>query len=611
MKLLSHRVGGVWLVGCGVVAALGVVGCSAGPAQRFHKHIAFLASDDLKGRGVGTPEIERAADYIAAQFALVGLQPAGENGTYFQSFPIALHRKLTDQSRLTISTESSPLELNHDFVPLSFSAPGSFDGDVVFCGYGIQAAEKDRDDYVHADVHGKVALMFRGEPPAWTAADGTTTKYATFWEKAYGARDRGAVAILVVNQAPGEGEADRLMEFEGENPDDYGIPAIQVSRAMVERMLASGGAATLAQLQNKLDAGSYASAVLKGVRASGDAGLERTSAKTRNVLALRPGSGAMAEQVVVVGAHYDHLGVRKPSMRTFRAGKLVTDNGQPQIHNGADDNASGVSGLFEIARELHGKTLNRSVLFIAFSAEESGLHGSKHYVSQPTVAIEKMVAMLNLDMIGRLPTNSRSVQVFGTKTGSTFEEMLNPAASRAGLTVAATPDAGGRSDHASFARAKVPVLHFFSGQHSDYHKPSDDTNKINRTGGVRIIKLVADLTEQLANTAEKPAYVEVKSAAPEASGPQPSFRVVMGLAPGYGDDGKPGMLVEAVNADGPADLGGMKAGDRILRIGDTKVSNIYDYMASTRKNKAGDVVEVVVQRGDKEMTLTVTLSAAK
>ena len=610
MKAIAMRLG-TWGFRGSVAAALIFACCTTGPTQRFHEHIAFLASDELKGRGVGTPEIERAADYIAAQFAYLGLQPAGEHSTYFQSFPMALQRKLTDQSRLTLANESGPLALQRDFVPLSFSASGVFEGDVVFCGYGIQAAEKSRDDYVHADVNGKVALVFRGEPPSWTAGDGTTTKYATFMEKAYSARDRGAVALVVVNQAPDEGQPDRLIEFEGENPDDYGIPAFHVSRAAADRMFASAGAATLAQLQEKLDAGGYVSTTLKGVRAGGDAGLELTSAPTRNVLAMRPGNGPLAAEVVVVGAHYDHLGVLKPSMRTFRAGKLVKDDAGPQIHNGADDNASGVSGLFEIARELQHRPLNRSVLFIAFTAEESGLHGSKHYVNQPTVALEQTVSMLNLDMIGRLPPHSRSVQVFGTKTGSTFEEILGPAAQRAGLTVAATPDAGGRSDHASFARAKVPVLHFFSGQHSDYHKPSDDTGKINRVGGVRIIKFVADLSEQLANAQERPSFVEVKTSAPDPSGPQPSFRVVMGLAPGYGDDGKPGMLVEAVNAQGPADLGGIMAGDRIIRIGETKVSNVYDYMASTRKNKAGDAVEVAVLRGDKELTLTVTLSAAK
>lgn len=594
-----------------LAAAVWNAGCAAGPAQRFHRHIAFLAGDELKGRGVGTPEIERAAEYIAGQFALLGLQPAGEDHTYFQSFPIALQRKLTDQSRLVLSTSSSPLSLHRDFVPLSFSASGGFDADVVFCGYGIHAPDRQRDDFVHADVQGKVALMFRGEPPSWTASDGTTTKYATFWEKAYGARDRGAAALLIVNPAPGEGESDKLMEFEGENPDDYGIPAFHVSRAVVDQLLASAGTATLAQLQEKLDAGGYASMTLKGTRASGDAGLERSSAATRNVLGIRPGSGPLSGEVVVVGAHYDHLGVRKPMMRTFRAGKLVTDARGPQIHNGADDNASGVSGLFEIARELQYKPLNRSVLFIAFTAEESGVHGSKHYVNHPTVALEKTVAMLNLDMIGRLPVNARSVQVFGTKTGSTFEEMLDAAAQRAGLTIAATPDAGGRSDHASFERANVPVLHFFSGQHSDYHKPSDDADKINRTGGVRIAGLVADLTEQLANSGEKPAFVKVKSSEPDGAGPLPSYKVVMGLAPGYGDDGKPGMLVDAVNTQGPADLAGMRAGDRIIRIGGTKVSNVYDYMAATRKNQAGDAVEVVVLRGDLEVALTVTLSAAK
>lgn len=597
-----------WLV----TLAVAWTGCSVTPAQRFHKHIAFLAHDDLKGRGVGTAEIERAADYIAAQFALLGLQPAGENATYFQTFSIALHRRLTDHSRLAFSSDSAPLVPARDFMPLSFSATGEFQGDVVFCGYGIYAPEKNHDDYVHADVRGQVVMIFRGEPPSWTAADGTTTKYATFWEKSYAARDRGAVALLVVNPLAPDGQLDRLMEFEGDNPDDFGLPAFHVSRAVADRILAAAAAPALIPLQEKLDAGGYASMKLGDTRAFGDAALERTSAPTRNVLALLPGTGPRADEIVIVGAHYDHLGVRKPMMRTFHAGRLVTQDLAPQIHNGADDNASGVSGIIEIARYLREKPLNRSVLFIAFTAEESGLHGSKHYVSHPTLPLDKTVAMLNLDMIGRLPRNTRSVQVFGTKTGSTFEEMLDPAARRAGLTIAATPDAGGRSDHAAFARAQIPVLHFFSGQHADYHKPSDDTHKINRGGGVRIMNMVADLAAQLANADERPAFVEVRSTQPDfATGPQPTFRVVMGLAPGYGDDGRPGMLVEAVNTDGPADLAGMKPGDRILRIGETKVSNIYDYMASTRQNKPGDVVEVIVLRGDRELTLKVTLAAAR
>jgi len=594
-----------------LVAAALLPGCASTPERRFHAHVKYLASDKLEGRGVGSRGLDLAADYIAEQFHAIGLAAAGDAGTYFQTFPIALQRTLTDESRLAL-TGADDLLQGRDFIPFSFSSDEAFSGGVVFCGYGIVAPEKGYDDFVGVDLEGRVALMLRGEPVDWADEDNGPTRHAMFRNKVYNAKDRGAVAVLIVNPTPRPDEADELMPFVGESADEYGIPAFQVTRAVVDGRLAAAGLDSLSPLQEGLDAGHAGSAVLAHISASGKAEFKKATAPTSNVLAVLHGDGPLAEEFVVVCAHYDHLGLQRPMMRKFKAGKLVQDVADPQIHNGADDNASGVAGLIESARLLAGEGgTRRSVLFAAFTAEETGLQGSKYYVEHPAVPLEKTIAVLNMDMIGRMKPEEWSVQVFGTECGSDFAEMLEDYSRRNGLEIASIPDPGGNSDHASFVRREIPALHFFTGHHGDYHKPSDDAEKINAEGGVRVTRLVHDCASTLATRERRPVFKAVKRAQEDRATGTPTYRVVMGLAPGYVDDGKPGMTVDAVNPDGPADLAGMKAGDRIVRIGDKPVANIYDYMAATRNNGPGDTVEVVVLRNGSEQTLQVTLASAR
>ncbi|MEK7757108.1 MAG: M28 family peptidase, partial [Planctomycetota bacterium] len=243
--------------------------------------------------------------------------------------------------------------------------------------------------------------------------------------------------------------------------------------------------------------------------------------------------------------------------------------------------------------------------------EESGLHGSKHYIDNPAVPLDRTTAMLNMDMIGRLKTDDDHVTVFGVQCGKEFMGVLEPAGRTVGLTIAPAVDEGGRSDHAPFIRKQVPSLHFFSGNHSDYHQPSDDTDKINAAGGARIARLVYETAKDLADRDARPEFQVVKSEKKEQPAGTTTFRVVMGLTPNYADDGKPGMAVDAVSPEGPAELAGMKAGDRILRIGGKSVANVYDYMAATRNNKAGETVDVLVLRDGQEQTLKVTLAPAR
>jgi len=611
--------------------------CQSSLERRFHHHIAYLASDELEGRGVGSKGLEQAGDYIAGQFKDVGLEPAGDGGTYFQSFPVTLSRKLTDAGRLAITGDAADRKQGRDFMPLSVSSDDAFSGGIAFCGYGIVNPEKKHDDFANTDLSGKVALVLDGEPAGWAGENGQPTEHASLRSKVYNVKDHGAVAILLVHPAPVEGETDVLPEFFGEGAEEYGLPAFHVSREMADKAVSSGGLGSLDALQKKLDDGAFASAELAHKDASGQAGFERRREPTRNVMGLLRGSGKLSDEFIIIGAHYDHLGVRKPMMRKFKAGRIVQESSAPEIHNGADDNASGTSGLMEIARMFTAKNHGgRGILFIAFSAEETGLLGSKYFVEHPTVPLDRVAVMLNMDMIGRLvergnkaggtgtavartdppargfqPAGS-ALQVFGVDSDAELGKVVETQAAILNLPIAPGVDVGGRSDHASFVRKKIPSLHFFSGSHVDYHKPSDDTEKINVVGGAKVTRFVYAVAESLATLEPRPAFVEVKpKSEPSPGGKMTTFRVVMGLSPNYADDGQPGMGVDAVSPDGPADLAGIMAGDRILRINGKIIANVYDYMASTRGNKAGDEVEVVVLREGKEIPLKVTLAGAK
>ena len=603
----ARRMCGAFLV---LASVLLVPGCGPTLATRFQSHIDYLASDQLAGRGVGTEGIEQAAAYIAEQFSAIGLEPMGDHGDYFQTYDMTLHRELTDQARFAFAVSTTPPVLRIDYVPMNFSSNDAFDGDVVFCGYGIESEERGHDDFVHLDVEGKVAMILRGEPASWSDEDGFPTRHAALRDKIYNAKDRGAVAVLIVNQAPNDGETDELDRFHGEGSEDYSIPVFQISRQAAQEQLRAGGLASLAALQENLDASRRGSAALRGVRASGRAGFAIRTAPTSNVVGLWSGEGPLAGEYVVVGAHYDHLGVRVPTMRTFKGGKSVVAEKELQIHNGADDNASGTSAMIEIARLFaHAERPERSIIFIAFTAEESGLLGSKYFMEHPPVAADRIVAMLNMDMVGRMKPGTKEIQVFDVDSGEGLDEILAAAAKKADLVTQEASEGGARrSDHGSFISQRIPSLHFYTGGHLDYHKPSDDSDKINAEGGAKVVRLVYETALGLANRDQRLAFIESKVGPTNTT--LTSFRVVMGLTPNYANDGGDGMLVDAVSVEGPAEVAGMKARDRILRISGKKIANIYDYMASTRNNKPGDEVEVIVQRDDKEVTLQVTLAGA-
>ncbi|MFQ5495247.1 MAG: M28 family peptidase, partial [Phycisphaerae bacterium] len=421
-----------------------------------------------------------------------------------------------------------------------------------------------------------------------------------------------------VNQDPGEDGIDALMRFRSPG-GDYGIPAIHIKRGPAERILAAGGltaAATtdaesteesadnrtptpiLTGLQRRIDEdAARVSGPLAGVTLRGHVAYEADEVTGRNVIGVLPGSGPHADEYVVIGAHYDHLGKRRG-----------------RVYNGADDNASGSAGVIELAWMLSATPeRDRSVLLMTFAGEEIGLLGSRHYASEPTVEIDSITAMLNMDMIGRLSdAKANMLAIQGLGTGDAFKQIVARRTEEAGLKYLPDESSHGPSDHASFDRVGVPSLFFFTGVHEDYHQPGDDVEKINVEGAVRIVDLVRDIALDLINLDTAPQFAEVTSRPDifRGAGPSRAGGVVMGIMPDMDDESDaPGWRVARVFPASGADKAGMKNGDRILRIEGRAINGFSDYSEVTRGKKPGDRLAVIVLRGGKELTLSVELSA--
>ena len=590
-------------------SALGDTAAFSGPA--FLEHVRYLASDELEGRGLGSRGIDLAAEYIAAQFKAAGLKPGGDDGTYFQWFEATLRRDLSPDTRLEfagVAGLESP-KLGADFVPMSFSGAGDFAGPVVFAGYGISAAEFNYDDYRDLEVKGKVLLVLRFEPhdenPEAKFGGGVYSQHSYHNTKVALAKAKGAAALLVVAPPLHRTEPDNLADFAaGNTRENYGLPCLQISQELADKLLAAGGLGSLESLQKQLDEKRQClSAELKEVTARGEVKITRVRAPARNVVGIVDGAAEQASEYVVIGAHYDHLGKARYSLP--RSDQERADQ-TPHIHNGADDNASGTAGLIELARRFaSADPPKRSVVFAAFSGEESGLLGSEHFAGHPPVPLSEVAAMLNLDMIGSLQNDQ--LTVFGIGTGQEFEDLLGRLAGSCGLRIKGDQAGIGPSDHTPFYAAGVPVLHFFTGSHDRYHRPEDDTPYVNAEGGAKVTGLVCAVAAELAAAERRPTYQKVEQP-PVARG---GLKVRMGVMPSYADDDEPGMRITGVSGGGPAEKAGLLAGDRILMIGPATVNNVYDYMGALSRYNPGDVVDLTVRRDGRDLRVPVTLGAAR
>jgi hypothetical protein len=651
----------------------------------------FLASERLEGRGVGTQGLDVAADFIAARFAALGLKPLPGMDGYFQPFDITSAESIDPGTSLASGEKA--YKLKDEFTALSFSAEKEFAGDVVFAGYAIANKEQGYDDFAGLDVKGKVVVAMRFEPhnekgkSRWTGDDWTANAHLE--TKARAASERGAAALILVNPPTYHGAlADELLPFARQYVGSgITIPVLHAKRSIVDELLKHGGAGAVKELQAKIDgSGKPASVALEGVSAKGKAAIKRTKKTVKNVVAYLPGAGPTADEYVVVGSHYDHLGWGGPGS-LMNAPALprvpgVTEPGQgnphggggnphapaatsrpaatnphaasphgadphaanPQatnphaaaaattgpttrprslagsrtaLHFGADDNASGTAAMLEIARILsHRPAPARSVVFAAFTAEESGLIGSGRFVNHSPIDLKKTAAMLNLDMVGRVRKNL--VYVGGGGTAAPLKGLLKAVDDASPLEFKNMGDGGlGPSDHMSFAQKKVPVLFFFSGTHEDYHRPTDTADKVNYDGVAQVVSVGVGLIDELArmplskyvDAADKNSMMNPNRTGTGGEGVR---RATLGIVPGYGEeeDGK-GVKISGTSAGTAAEKAGLQEGDVITKIGDKPTGTLMEMSSVLATHKPGDKVKVVYLRGGKEAVVDVVLGERK
>jgi hypothetical protein len=483
-------------------------------ADRLLEHIKFLASDELKGRGNGTEGLERAADYIARAFKDAGLEPGGEDASWFQPFELVAGLTIGRANELTIEQGGKRvrLALGSSYYPLAANAnenpavPSTTLDDVplVFAGYGLVAPSVGYDDYSTVDVSGKAVLILSHEPQereANSRLNGTRPMpQTTLQAKAAAARNRGAKALLVVGD-PSHQTDEANYELFAADPDaeNHGIPVLRLSRDEMKPFIEAWGLDNIARLIDR-DL-QPRSAALRGATVDYVEQLAKNRRTVRNVIGLVRGSDrAKASEAIVVGAHYDHVGL---------GGRLsVTPEATGQIHNGADDNASGTAAIIEIGRAVaeQRSRFPRTVVLIAFAGEERGLLGSEHYTTDPTIPIDRTIAMLNLDMVGRA---RGGVDVSGLELSPSMEEDLRAAAKAAGegLQIRRQGPGAGRSDDSSFIGRRIPAINFFTGFHTDYHRPGDDWDKIDAPGTKRVATLALELAARLAARSERPEFI--------------------------------------------------------------------------------------------------------
>ena len=593
-----------------VFAVLALLTAATTPVEkadptRYLNDVKALASPDMEGRGPGTIGIVKAEHLIEKRYKQLHLEPAGING-YLQPFTVVTGTKLKSGNTLSISTSTEThhqIAINQDFVPFSFSSSAKVEGPVVFAGYGATADEFHYDDYAGIDVKDKIVVLLRFEPSGFAEKSGNhgLTQHSQLITKAINARNHGAKAVIILNGKLGDGEEDLLSRFGSvSGPENVGIVFVQVRNAVADAWFKTAGK-TLKDVQDQINASSQPASFSfpDSIRLSMKVDIETTRATVNNVLAWLPGQ---TDEYVIVGAHYDHLG--RGNFDSLAPSQIG------QIHPGADDNASGTAGVLELARLLAPQRgqLRRSILFMNFSGEELGLLGSAEWVKNPTRPLAKAVAMINMDMIGRIKDDK--VYIGGVGTGSTFKSVLEQAQKDAPFKIEYSAGGYSSSDHTSFVTKKIPVLFFFSGLHADYHKPSDTWDKINAPSAARLLDLVGNVAVQLASAPEAPVFQVVAEDKPATGGGGGGYGPYFGSIPDFGQI-ENGVKFSDVKPNSPAAKAGLKAGDIMIQFGDKPIKNLYDFTDALRRSKVGDVVEVKVLRDGQPLSVKVKLEQRK
>jgi aminopeptidase YwaD len=591
--------------------------------QRLKTYVTYLASENLEGRRAGEKSATTASGYIANIFALNKMKggfitPSGKR-SFLQPFPFITSvemGKTGNEFRVEITKSNGEKIKIENLVPqkpVGFSPSGIVpESEVVFAGFGIVADDLKYDDYQGIDVRNKIILIFDGTPENGVP----NSKFSRFNDvrvKAKIAKDKGARGVLVIARET-KLENDKLAQLKYDQTlGEAALPICVVSRNTAANMLGGNevdltGIEVFLGMKKDSDVKLTIKNPSKSV-VSFSVNLEKKKSQNYNVIGILEGTDpVLKNEAIVIGGHYDHLG---------RGGQNSLSPNSNEVHHGADDNASGTAGVLELAIQA-AKTRNnkRTLIFIAFGAEESGLIGSNYYVNNPVFPIEKTVAMINMDMIGRLRDDKLTVGGIGT--ASEFSELVkrrneiyfdtnNGFGIGKLFNLQLNEDGFGSSDHSSFYGKKVPVLFFFTGTHEDYHKPSDTVDKINFDGMKSVLSLVSVILKTIDQNPARPTYAIAKS-----SGMSDGRRgnVSLGTVPGYGESND-GMLVEAVRDNSPASRSGIKGGDKIVKLNGKEVRNVADYTVVLSELKSDLEYEIVVLRGTEKFTLKIIPVARK
>ncbi|MFO0969591.1 MAG: M28 family peptidase [Gemmataceae bacterium] len=578
------------------------------PAARLRRDVTFLASDECEGRGPGTKGIDLAADYIAKEFAKAGLKPGlGEKG-YFQPFSISGAARLESPGRLTLKGPAGQeivLKPGVDFQVLGLSGAGKVDAPLVFAGYGVTSKDAMYDDYAGLDVKGKVVVVLR-RVPRWDSkempfAGKNRDVLAGLVNKFANAEAHGAAAIILVNDRSETASKtpDKLMGFGDTSFDGArSAPVVQMRRDQLDSIFRSVLSRSLIDVEKAIDAElKPQSAPLPGWSANLEANVVRTKVVVKNVVGVLEGAGPLANQTIVIGSHYDHLGYGG-------AGSLA--KGSKAIHHGADDNASGSASVMELARHFGAikDRQGRRLVFITFSGEERGLLGSKHYCDkEPVFPLDSTSTMFNLDMVGRLrPKDGKDeLLIEGGGTSKGFSKLIEESNNPTGLSLKHSKALMPNSDHYPFFNKKIPVIFFWTGMHPQYHRPTDTADLINYDGMATIAKIAAKCIDKLSTQEERPEFVSIPVVGAGGRGGAPK----LGIMPDY-DAGKKGVLVGGLIDGGAAQKAGLKTGDLIVEIAGQPVLNLDTYLVVMRAQKAGHAIDVTVERGKEKVTLKIT-----
>lgn len=560
------------------------------------RHIQVLASDSLEGRRSGEPGCAKAANYIESEFKRFGLLPGGVNGTYRQPFDVVAASELGEKNYLKV--DGVELPIREKWMPLSYTQTGEAKGQLVFAGFGITAPDFGYDDYAGLDAKGKIVLVMKYGPEG----EDRQNRYNRFYPlryKAMNAREHGALGVIVAatEDTFSYDPVSRLRHDWA--PGDAGILVAGIDLVAANSIVEKAGKGALDKLAIGIAHTSKPNSFELPVEVEFATAVKKRLTKTDNVIGYLPGNDPkVGSEVVVIGAHYDHLGRGGP--------ESLSPKTEGEIHHGADDNASGTAGLLELAEAfaVQKNFMKRAFCFIAFSGEEEGTLGSNFFVKNPTVPFEKVVAMVNMDMIGRMKDSTIIVQ--GAGTSSIWKELVSGVNGEIGLKVKFTDDGYGPSDHSPFYAKEKPVLFFFSGTHTDYHKPSDTWDKINTEGEKLVLKLAYRTIDKIQSLDARPSYARTKGDSVRMGGGSGELRAYLGTIPDYSEE-LVGVKLSGVREGSPAEKAGIQSGDVIVRFGEKEIRNIYDYTYALGAHKPGEKVEIGLMREGKPLTVSVLL----